>query len=215
MTINQVYEQYKIMPNLQLHMYRVAAVAQMICEQMRISVEKKEIVLASLLHDTGNIIKFQLEEFPSFLQPQGPGYWEQVQRDYLREYGNDEHIATAQIAVELGVSARLRELISAVGFNKAQENYESVDFSKKICSYADVRVTPFGVVTLQERLEDLEKRYGAKYPSEQDKRRRQLFRDYLQKIEEQIFSHANIKPDDITNEAVEKRLGELKDIEVS
>ncbi len=64
MTIQQLYEKYEIMPNLQLHMYRVAAVAKMICDHFQKPINKQEVIITCLLHDIGNIIKFDLFDFP-------------------------------------------------------------------------------------------------------------------------------------------------------
>ena len=49
------------MPSLQLHMYRVTAVASRIVDNWKgQNLDKKEIIIACLLHDIGNIIKFKL-----------------------------------------------------------------------------------------------------------------------------------------------------------
>ncbi len=61
--ISEIYEEYKIMPNLREHQLRVAAVAAQICDNFNKPLNKKEIITACLLHDMGNIIKFKLELF--------------------------------------------------------------------------------------------------------------------------------------------------------
>jgi 5'-deoxynucleotidase YfbR-like HD superfamily hydrolase len=57
------------MRNLQLHQLRVAAVGQIICESIPDFDETEEVVTTCLLHDMGNIIKFDLNYFPEFLEP--------------------------------------------------------------------------------------------------------------------------------------------------
>jgi len=61
------------MPSLQLHMFRVAGVASVICENFKQPelINQDDIVSACLLHDMGNIIKFNLSLFPQFLEPEG------------------------------------------------------------------------------------------------------------------------------------------------
>ena len=59
--ITEIYDEYKIMPNLREHMFRVAGVASLICDNLEESLSKKEIISACLLHDLGNIVKFDLE----------------------------------------------------------------------------------------------------------------------------------------------------------
>ena len=54
--ISEIYAEYKIMPNLQMHMYRVAAVASLIYDNFNEPLNKEEIITACLLHDMGNII---------------------------------------------------------------------------------------------------------------------------------------------------------------
>ena|SRR5258708_3846168 len=214
MTIVEAYEQYKIMPQLQLHQLRVASVADVICKGMIKPPESRPIITACLLHDMGNIIKFDLNAFPEFLQPEGLEYWQQVQNDYFAKYGMDEHLATKRIAQELGVSSRVYELIHSIGFDKTEENFFLDDLGRKICEYSDDRVAPQGVVTLLERCDDLETRYGQKYPSEVDQQRRQRFREFAIKIEEQIFALAKIHPEDITDVTINDKIDFLKSFQV-
>jgi hypothetical protein len=207
MTVAQVYDQFQLMPNLQTHMYRVAGVAAVICDQAQPSLKSQlhrpEVITACLLHDLGNIIKFDLALFPEFLEPQGLEHWQQVQNEFFAKYGFDEHRATWQIAQELNVSAEVLHLIKAVDFANTKENYESSDFNAKICSYADTRVTPQGVVSLDERLADLEARYHHKFPTSEHSQRRLEFGTYMKKIEAQIFQQMNLEPAAITNVLVE------------
>lgn len=210
MTISEVYKKYQIMPNLRLHQFRVAGVAQLICEHLLSPINTHDVIAACLLHDMGNIIKFDLGRFPEALEPEGLEYWQGVQNDFFAKYGWDEHLATKKIAEELGVSARVYELIDAVGFAKTEENFASKDTERKICPYADMRVAPYGVVSLQERCDDLEKRYSTKYPSEPDKSRRNQFRQFAEKIEAQVFALTDFQPGDVTDAAVNDKIEALK-----
>ena len=74
MKISEIYQKYQIPPHLQLHMYRVSAVAWTICDNFDEELDKIKIVAADLLHDMGNIIKFDLKLFPEFLEPEGYDY---------------------------------------------------------------------------------------------------------------------------------------------
>lgn len=184
-------------------MLRVGAVAKTICEHFKGEpIDMTSVVAACLLHDMGNIIKFDLTRFPSFLEPKGLVYWENVQEKYKERYGTQEHIATELILEEIGVTDRVRELVQTIDFYKAEENAGTDDFEKKICDYADNRVDPNGIVSLDERLLDLQKRYGKKYPGSENEQRRELYGKYLHQIEDQIFAHCNISPESITNESV-------------
>ena len=66
MTILEIYEKYKIMPQLQEHQLRVASVAKTICDHLLVPVHTDHVVSVCLLHDMGNILKFDLQKFPQF-----------------------------------------------------------------------------------------------------------------------------------------------------
>src|SRR6185436_12957768 len=120
--INELYDEYKIMPNLREHMFRVAAVASLICDNFEGEINKKDIVSACLLHDMGNIVKFKLDLHPHLNEPKGMEYWQQVQEEFRNKYSNDDHLANCLIAKEIGVNKRVVELIESISFLGAQEN---------------------------------------------------------------------------------------------
>src|SRR3954452_25294278 len=95
--VSEIYSEYKIMPALQQHQLRVAAVAAMICDSLP-GTDKETVVIACLFHDMGNIIKSDLSYFPEFVQPEGLEYWEKVKQEYIQKYGSDENAATKEIA---------------------------------------------------------------------------------------------------------------------
>lgn len=206
MTAAELYQKYRLMPNLQLHMYRVAGVATEICDhiqpQFQAELQRNEVLAACLLHDVGNIIKFDLQKFPQFLEPEGLEYWQQVQNEFFANYGFDEHKATLRIAQEIGVNPQVVELIKAIGFAQVHDHGEEVTVNHQICAYADVRVTPFGVVSLEERLQDLEERYGDKYPEPEQLEQRRIFATKMHEIEVAIFQRTTITPADVTEEKV-------------
>ncbi len=200
-----------------MHQLRVAAVAKQICESLNIEVDKDEIITASLLHDMGNIIKFNLPyakiKFPEFLEPEGLEYWEQIQSEFNQKYGKDEHEATLDIIGELGMSPYIYDLAKHVDGTFIENIALGEDFGRKICIYVDDRVTPFGVVSVKDRNLEAEKRYketGRVF----DKEKRDFFMKNMFDIEKQIFSHSNIKPEDITDLSVRDIVEELKNFEI-
>lgn len=221
--ITDIYRDHKIMPNLQTHQLRVAMVAQIICENMDIPVDKQSVVSACLLHDMGNIIKFNLGYFPHFTELEGSKYWQKVQDEYIAKYGEDEHKATLMIIKELGLSEDISKLVDCIAFFTADENAKDTDFNKKICAYADMRVNPTGIVSLEERLGDLRNRYGktensssiasrgGAYPVNPGVDEQFVFESSLREIEKQIFAHSKIKPEDINDESVSIKIEDLKE----
>lgn len=216
MNILQIYQRYTIMPGLQLHQLRVAAVALTVAMAVDDELSQDSIIAACLLHDMGNIIKFDLQAmaFPQFLEPEGQTYWLKVQQEYMSKYGSDEHLATMQIAREIGVSEYVLELIDAIGFGNLTPNYELKDLTKMICEYADNRVAPLGIVSLEVRLQDFENRYAHKFPSRAETLRREKAQDLARKSEQYIFSQLSIKPSAITDQALDGTITELKNFSV-
>src|SRR3989338_9708360 len=120
-TPSGIYAEYKIMPSLQLHQVRVAAVAQLICDNFQKPVSKNEVILACLFHDMGNIIKSDLTYFPEFIEPEGLTHWQGIKDGYVKRYGVDHHAANATIAREIGLSENACILIDGVGFSKLED----------------------------------------------------------------------------------------------
>jgi len=242
MTIQQIYKKYRITPSLQLHQYRVAAVAKYLSDKIKqANDQQKEIVMACLLHDMGNIIKFNMDLFPEFFLPEGVEYWKKVKEDFVNKYGSDEHVATIEIAKEVlnsprhaefvsasgeekipkrvrddGIDThRVIELIDAIGFSNARRNAEGSDFGWKIAAYSDMRVEPYGVTTLESRLADGNKRFKLNKPGVS---RHDFFVEmsgYLHTIQDQLFTELPFSPESITEETVQQMIRSLGQTRIS
>jgi hypothetical protein len=207
--ITDIYNEYKIMPNLQMHQLRVAAVAGQICDSLDIALDKNVLITACLLHDMGNIIKSNLSYFPEFLEPRGLEYWQGVKDEYIEKYGNNEHEATIKIIQELGLSDQITELAGQNQFSYMCQHRDSDNFMLKLIHYADARVGPHGVSSYDERMDEARKRYKNHKNSVEEQERQKLV-VCGKEIEDQIFSHSIIKPEDITDESIAERLELLK-----
>lgn len=211
--ITDIYKDYKIMPNLAMHQMRVASVAMQICDSLDIEISKDDIIKACIFHDMGNIIKFNLDHFPDWNNPEGSEYWQSIKNDYISKYGKDEHKASLDIARELGFFDKVLSLIDCIDSVSVEIIRIEDDFAKKICIYSDNRVTPHGIVSVDERSLEAKERYKD-HPHAFDEESRQFFNKNLNLIEKQIFSHSNIKPEDIDDLSIEKYLGELQDFSI-
>lgn len=208
--ISDIYAEYKIMPNLQMHMYRVAAVASIICDNCSEPLNKEEIITACLLHDMGNIIKSDFEFLPELLKPEGPAYWQKVKDEYIAKYGNDEHNANVGITKELSSSQNVAYLVDQVRFSLMCVHRDATDMNVKIVRCADGRANPYGIVSYEERMNEAKERY---------KDRAHLFpidgREEIiacgKDIEKQVFAKCKIKPEDINDETVAPVIEQLKD----
>lgn len=225
--IIDIYEQYKIMPILQMHQLRVAAVAEIICENIvDININKEEIIKSCLLHDMANIVKFILGSIPGSVDDRGLEYWQNVQQEFIEKYGKDEHYATMNIAQELNMNNNIIELINCIGFHTAKENLGTNDFNRKICAYADMRVTPYGVDTLLNRLKNLKERYHGQNKTsnldlgyekdslEEHVEARIIFEESLKEIEKQIFEKCKINSEYINDKVVKNVVESLKSYEI-
>lgn len=210
MNIIEIYEKYKIPPNLREHMLRVTAIGLFIADHFNDKnlLNREVIKQTLLLHDMGNIIKFDFKTTKAI----DPGleknnqYWLSIQKEFTEKY-TDEITANYEIAKQIGVSAYILSLIAGHEVSHLNEILNASDMNLKIISYSDYRINPFGVVTLEERFEDLFNRYKdrSKNLAEKLKERMKLFK----KIEEQIQIHENITLSQITNEMIKPTLKEL------
>jgi hypothetical protein len=219
MNILEAYKKFQIMPQLAEHQLCVAAVGEMICDNISVVVNKVDVVTALLLHDMGNIIKFDLtlsdKLFPGLFTQQDAEYWQSVQAEYKAKYGPDEHHASLEIARELGVGERVVELMDCIGFNTDAINVASLDIEKKICAYSDMRVWPQGITSLEHRLADLRARYEAKFHQVGGNEERRLsFENGMREAEKQIFSRCSILPGDIMDIVIAPRKGALKSFQI-
>lgn len=207
--ITEIYDEYQIMPTLAEHQLRVAAVAKLLCNACKKELATKDVVITMLLHDMGNIIKFDLEKFPEFTREKGLEYWQEVQAQFKERFGNNEHQAHLKIGTELGISERVIELLDVVEFDKICNTASGNDWEKKICQYVDMRVGPHGVLSLADRLGEARKRYGIG----SDEERWDLIK-CAEQVEQQIFEHCSINPEDITDESIADIVEELKQTEI-
>lgn len=167
MTINDIYATYQIMPQLKTHMLRVAGVGKIIAENWVDTCDSKLVTDLCLLHDMGNVVKFDLSEEAVKTKMFGVStdleYWREVQREYRQKYGKDAHTATKGILSEAKLD-RFNKYIDeehVLYFAEAKEKeLDQASVAAIVLMYADCRVTPSGVVSYRERIDDLKARYG-------------------------------------------------------
>ena len=214
MKVSEIYKKYKIMPRLQDHMLRVAAVASMISDNFQKPVDKNLIIPACLLHDIGNIVKSDFNKWPpEITKEKDLGYWLRVQNEFIEKYGSNDHTATINIINEIGLDQNITDILHNLEFSYTLEIADSKRFERKIIKYSDMRIAPYRVDTLKNRFSELKKRYGYKR-----KKRSEAEFDKLasawKSIEKQIFAHCKIKPEDITEEKVRPLIENLRNFEI-
>ncbi len=209
-TPREIYAQYTIMPSLQLHQLRVAAVAKMICDNLMREIDVRMVLLECLFHDMGNIVKSDLDYFPDFVQPEGKEYWESVKADFIQRYGVEQHAANAAIAREVGLPEQVIWMMNASGFSHMTDIAATGSLELKVCQYADLRVAPHGVVALEERLADFSRRYASKKDAPAEG-----VLQVSRELERQLYADMTLRPEDISDESVAPIIEELWEYPVS
>ncbi len=82
------------MPNIAVHMYKVAAVADIINDHFKPLIDKKTIIDACLLHDIGKIVDIDSNKFPEFVEPD--------RHDLKARRATDKRISPARVLAETG-----------------------------------------------------------------------------------------------------------------
>ncbi|HUO56050.1 MAG TPA: HD domain-containing protein [Candidatus Paceibacterota bacterium] len=218
-TVREIYDTYSLMPVLQHHQIRVAAVARALCDHFSEPLDGTIVILACLFHDMGNIIKSQFDRFPYDNESDKPQeYWEAVKRGYVERYGADEHGATEAIAREIGLPEKGIDIIENMRFSKTRWIFEEAPWEYKIAKYSDLRAAPYGIVPLAERLEEANKRYaGRAFDSDEIisstslKASEQVCFD----LEKLIFSKTDLTPSDIIEASVIPIIEELWEYQIA
>lgn len=217
MKIEDIYRKFGVPPNLQEHMMCVTGVTSFIEGHWKNKDNEIDWDLAkkiALLHDLGNVVKFDLDRHLDFLgtgEESNIDYWRGMQKKIIDTYGTDDHEVTKKMLQEIIVSQEAIDLIQSKGFGNSVATKNSDSWLLKILFYADMRTLPKGIGTLQERVADIRGRMP-KYSSRSD------FEDLVsacQEIERQIQINIDISVLDINSRSVEVNKNSLLAIDVS
>ncbi len=144
---------------------------------------------AALFHDVGNLVKYDFGIIPI----ENVDFWKQKQQEIKRKYGADDHEATKKMLAEIGVTAEISKIILDKSFGRAVEISWSETWEVKTLLYADNRVLPHGIGSLEDRLADVRVRYS-KYASRPD------LEEACREIERQIGENMDVPVAEITEE---------------
>ena len=141
MNIIEIYNQYHLPENLQMHMLRVAACTNLILDNWTGKpIDRKAITRVSLLHDMGNMVKIPEEgQDREFIE---------IRRKYYEKYGTNDHAINMLIGKNLGLSKKELEILDGKRSRKNEQTAKSDNYEIKICAYCDQRVAPDGVCLL-------------------------------------------------------------------
>jgi len=201
MRIGEIYERYLIPDNLKQHMLRVAAVGLVTAEGIGPAFINRDLVVKTLLlHDMGNLLKMDFSRLDLLSQRDRERVAEiqTIQGDWKKKYGKDADDATLAILEEIGVDKSIIELCETSHGEFLQEILESGSMEQKTCFYADMRIGPFGLLDVDERFEDL----GKRYPDQKDMMER--YCTLTLALEDQLQQKCRIPLKQIEAGAIEK-----------
>lgn len=210
-SINAIYDAFRIPQNLRMHMKRVAAVGAIICDNWSgTEIRKDNIKAVLLIHDLGNVVKFTLDPGNAHMLYPGQDLaaLRKLRAETIAKYGADEYQATGSMAKEIGIDKELQSLLEAMckyegtKISKSKEE----DYEVRICTYSDMRVSPYSVVSAEDRIRDLINRYKGRGEKEA------IFREMLEiapRLEGELFRNISITPDQITEESVKPYIEEF------
>lgn len=186
MNILEIYNKYHLPENLQMHMLRVAACSKMIIDNWNgPKIDKEAIIKVSLLHDVGNIVKIP----ENFSQDEG---FRKIRKKYFDKYGTNDHEINLEIGRKEGLNKKELEILDGKRSRKNEETLKSNSYERKISAYCDQRVSPNGVVSIKERLEDAKIRYKDKPLSVwSNKEKADYMIECSLEIEKQIMGYCN------------------------
>lgn len=211
MVVQDIYSKFQIPKHLQLHMLRVAAVGQLIGSNFIGSVNVKDITDTLLLHDLGNLLKFDLSKGVELFEEdeRNLAYWYGVLETMKSTYSDDEHQATQMMAQKVGVSDRVMFLLSNMGSSNLHKTVEMDDWELKIVSYSDFRVGPHGFLSVEDRFKDILVRYEGRTHELAHKEKTIMKKNNCLLLEEQIQRQVKIQLKNLPEKTLQASVIEL------
>lgn len=212
--IAAVYRAYRVPPNLQMHLLRAAAVGALICDNwVGPPLDRHDVVVTLLLHDIGNIVKADYEQFTHLFPEewQNLAYWKAVQAAVRERFGDRDQEVALKMAEELGTTPRILDLLRRKQFVMNRETLAASDWELKVCAYSDQRVSPLGVRPLTDRLYEAKARYvNIPRASVNDPRFDELVA-CAQEIERELAPRVRIALETLTEESIAPLLDPLRE----
>jgi hypothetical protein len=200
---SEVYGEYMVPPNLQEHMLKVAAFAQVIKENWSgPEVDLDSVIQAGKFHDIAKPMTFNLTKQAKFgLSQQEITNLGKLQNRLKLKYGENEHDATVQICRDIGLNSKTVGLVDNLEWSYIPRLLEESDIEALVLIYCDMRIGPEGVLSIKDRHEDLQNR-------EQAYKLEERIQDGLN-LEEFISKNVTIDLNNVTDEQINSKLDSL------
>ncbi len=192
----ELLKEYNVSGVLLRHIKNVNKISVFLAKKLKekgIDVDVEALDRASMLHDILKTIEIpehddKIQEDPEFF------------KDLREKFKGLKHEKAASKLLKDKGYDELGELIEFHGFR----GFRNLDtWERKILNYADSRVSWDQIVSIQERFDELDKRYGPHNVPNYTEEAKKEHRDSLIEVEKEIFSHLDLKPEDLKEE-VEK-----------
>ncbi len=160
MKVSQIYQDYMIPQNLQEHMLRVAALAEILLEHwIGTAVDKNSIIQACLFHDIAKPMTFDLAKQAKFgMLPSDIEKLDKLQKRLKTKYGDEEYLATVKIIKTIGCTPNAVRQAESLDWKHIPMLLENSEIESLILIYCDMRISPKGILPLLARLEELKER---------------------------------------------------------
>ena len=224
--ITQLYKKYNVPKNLELHMFWVSALGKNILDHwVGPKLHQKNTVSALLLHDIGNLVKFELNSSWWLNNMQKivleetncTNYLDNLktaQRQMIKKYGNNSELANVAILKEIGVKEDIVELVEDHSWERLAVALNTENWEEKIVNYCDLRVIPSGLTTIEKRMSDLRQRYQHRDLSWADQESFQSRLSLVKQLEDQLEERTNIQLKTITHREIEPLVLPLSNYEI-
>lgn len=215
MTTQQIFDHFNIPLGLQQHMYTVAGIGKYITDNwLGEKINQQAIVTALLIHDLGNLVKFDLSPGAKVYDPTlATDQWRKNQQMMIEQYSSDAHQATLIMAKEIVTDPLVLKLVASMDATNLAKTFNQ-SWEEKICEYADLRVTPFGITSLENRLNDIHQRYKQHSQAWSDEQLLTQNKSFGQKIEQQLQTNTKVDIITIPAEKIATYLVELPDYQI-
>ncbi len=197
--IHQIHTNFQTPKNLQEHMLRVAGLAKIITKNWTGDVINSEAIIQScLIHDIAKPLHFDLTKQAQFgMTETEVEALDNLQKRLVTDYSPIEHQAVLKICQEIGYSADAIRLVDNLEWENVPKFLEGNDLESLIPIYCDMRISPYGIKSLSDRIDDLKTRYYGTSELE-DLKRAGL------KMEEVIQNHVGVDLKEIIDVGTEE-----------
>ena len=213
--IKEIYAKYFVPKNLQVHMFRAAAVGEMVIDNWNgPKINGDDIIAALLLHDLGNIVKMDVEDENGVSakllkehNDKSMDFWKEKKKEMVKKYSENDHDATNKMIEEIDAPKEVKFIVTKGIFLDNDFTLASDNWELKIKAISDQRIGPWGVLSLKERFEEVKIRYLKRTSgSSIHNPKAQEYINCAFKLQEQVFEHCKIKPEDINDETIKPYL---------